>query len=195
MLLAVLHWLRFVDDDGCTMVRSAWVGLRLDVGQVNPCILAHVLRFLHAKGLHAWSLNHGSACSKLVCTSLRECRQTLELLIAHGLLVKRQQGELALTLTAENHTQIRDAILNGRQGRYQRLDSAGIIRARDIQRLQKRLRYISGPDYALLLSQLDELRAEHNLQKLISRCDLLRKDMRRSLRQGGQEVLLTSRAP
>lgn len=39
-----------------------------------------------------------------------------------------------------------------------------------------------------MLSQLEELRAEHKLQKLISHCHLLRKDMRQSLREGGRVV-------
>ena len=112
----------------------------------------------------------------------------MELLLANGLLVKRKQAELALSITAENHLGIRDAIssLKGLQGRYQRLDSAGITRGREIQRLRERLRNNFGPEHASLLSQIEELRAEHNLQKLVSRCDLLRKDMRRCLSEGGQ---------
>ena len=114
----------------------------------------------------------------------------MKLLLAHGLLVKRSQAELALTLSAENHLQVRETIstLNGLQGRYKRLDSAGIARAGEIQRLQKRLCYISGPERPTMLSQLEELRAEHKLQKLISHCHLLRKDMRQSLREGGRVV-------
>ena len=112
----------------------------------------------------------------------------MELLLAHSLLVKRKQAELALTLTAENHLEVRDAIssLNGLQGRYQRLDSEGVARAREIDTLRKRLRRMPGPDSGPLHSQLQELCAEHKLQKLISRCNLLRKDMRQSLRPGGQ---------
>ena len=35
-------------------------------------------------------------------------------------------------------------------------------------------------------SQLSELRSAHALQNILSRCNLLRKDMRRALREGGQ---------
>ena len=180
----------FFDAEGCLHVHSLHVSLRMEMSQLNPCMLLHLLRVLHDNQLTTWSLHHYASYSTLSCTDFRDCMQTLQLLLAHGLLVKRKQAQLALSLSVENHQQIRDAIsaLNGLQGRYQRLDSAGITRAREIQTLQKRLRYISGPERATMLSHLENLRAEHNLQKLISRCDLLRKDMRQSLREGGQVV-------
>ena len=56
-----------------------------------------------------------------------------------------------------------------------------------------RLQRLNGPERASMLSQIEELLAEHNLQKLISRCELLRKDMRQSLRKGGQVVSTSSR--
>ena len=180
----------FFDAEGTIIVCPTRAGLRLETWQVNSCVLEHLLRFLHENGLKAWTLYHWRSASALVCTRLSDAKQTLERLLANGLLVKRRQAELALTLAADNHLQIRDAIssLSGLQGRYQRLDTAGVVRAREIKRLQMRLRYISGPEHASLLSQIEELRTEHNLRKLISRCDLLRKDMRRCLRQGGQVV-------
>ena len=169
----------FFDAEGSITVRPAYAGLKLSMDQVNPCVLMHLLHFLREKGLRTWSLHHGISCSSLVCTNVKESKKTLELLLAHGLLVKRKQANLALSLSAENHLDIRDAIssLNGLQGRYKRLDSDGIARAREIKRLRDRLRYVSGPERGSMLSKLEELRAEHNLQKLISRCDLLRKDM------------------
>ena len=184
----------FFDAEGCISVRPLNAGLQLSMGQVNPSVPVHLLLFLREKGLPTWRLHHRTACSSLVCTNIKECKQTLELLLEHGLLVKREQAELALSLTAENHLQIRDAIssLSGLQGRYQRLDSAGVARARDIKRLQARVRRLAGPERARVLSQLDELLAEHKLQKLISQCDLLRTDMRQCLRQGGQVVSPTT---
>ena len=180
----------FFDAEGAIMVHPTRAGLCLEVWQVNPCVLARLLHFLFECGLKAWSLHHRVSSSVLVCNKLPDIQQTLELLLANGLLVKRKQAELALTLSADNHLQVRDAIssLNGLQGRYKRLDSAGVARAREIRRLKDRLRKISGPEHATMLSQLHELRAEHKLQKLISRSDLLRKDMRQSLRQGGQVI-------
>ena len=184
----------FFDADGCITVRPSSVGLKLSMDQVNPCVLAHLFSFLHEKKIRSWNLYHGPSSSELVCQSIEDCKQTLELLLENGLLVKRRQALLALSLTAGNHLRIRDAIssLNGWQKRYQRLDSAGIARAREIQRLQWRLRRLAEPEHASMLSQLHQLRAEHNLQKLISRCNLLRKDMRQSLRQGSAVVSSTN---
>ena len=184
----------FFDAEGSISVRPSCAGLQLKLDQVNPCMPRELLRFLHENHLSRWSLYEYASHSSLVCQSTEDCKQTLKLLLANGLLVKPKQAELALSLTAENHLQIRDAIssLSGLQGRYQRLDSAGVARAQEIQRLQRRLYRLTGPEHASLLSHLDHLRAEHNLQNLISRCDLLRKDMRRSLRQGGRVACATT---
>ena len=179
----------FFDAEGSILICPTSTSLRLEVKQVNPCMLVHLLRFLGENRLQGWSLHH-HAYSALVCNNLRDCKQTLELLIANGLLVKGKQAELDPKLHVENHLRIRDAIssLKGLQGRYTRLDKDDIARAREIQSLRMRLRYISAPEQAALLSQIEKLRAEHNLQKLITRCSLLRKDLRQSLRQGGQVV-------
>ena len=165
----------FFDAEGTIIVHPSSVGLRLEVTQVNPFVLQHLLRFLHEQHLKTWSLYHYATSSSLVCQKGEDCKKTLELLLEYGLLVKRNQAELALTLTAQNHLQIRDAIssLNGLQGRYQRLR-------------------LAGPERARVLSQLDELRDEHKLQKLISQCVLLRKDLRQSLRQGGRVLSATT---
>ena len=104
--------------------------------------------------------------------------------------MKRKQAELALSLTAETHLEIRDAIssLNGRQGQYRRLDKDGIVRAIEMRKVSAKLRYRmdSGLEYASLQRQIDELRSAHTLQNIISRCSLLRKGMRQALREGGQ---------
>ena len=184
----------FFDAEGTIIVHPTCAGLRLEIGQVNPCVLEHLLRFLLERGFKAWTLYHRVSNSVLLCERRPDPKQTLELLLANGLLVKRKQAELALTLSADNQLQIRAAIssLNGLQGRYKRLDSAGVARAREIRRVQCRVHRLSGPEHATMLSQLHELRAVQRLQKLISRCDLLRKDMRQSLRQGGQVVPSTN---
>ena len=184
----------FFDAEGTIVISPTSTSLRLEVKQVNPCMLVHLLRFLGKNRLQGWSLRHNASYSLLVCNKLPDCKKTLELLLASGLLVKAKQAELALKLSAENHLEIRDAIssLKELQGRYQRLNTDGIARARKIQRLQDRLRHISGPEHASVLSELEQLRAEHNLQKLISRCSLVRKDMRQSLRAGGRVVSPTN---
>ena len=180
----------FFDAEGAVIVHSIHAGLRLKLDQVNPWMLVHLLRLLHENHLFGWKVYHRDNCSSLVCNTLKDCKQTLKLLLANGLLVKKKQAELALSLSAENHLEIREAIssLNGFQARYRRLDTDSIARAQEIHRLQSRLHRLSEPEYGSLLSKLDELRVEHKLQKLISRCDLIRKDMRQALRRGGRVV-------
>ena len=181
----------FFDADGsiCVTARGSQY-VRLQLSQVNPCILGQLQHFLHQNQLESWGLYHYAQSSVLACGNLAECKESLERLLANGLLVKRQQAELALNLSVENHLRTRDAIsgLNGWQARYWRLDKEGIARATEIKRLQARIRYqvASGLEYSSLQCQLGELRSAHALQNIISRCNLLRKDMRQALREGGQ---------
>ena len=179
----------FFDAEGSIHV-SPGRCLRLQLSQVNSCILGQLQHFLHQIQLPSWGLYHYSHSSVLLCCNGAESKESLKRLLANGLRVKRQQAELALNLSADNHLQIRDAIsaLNGWQARYQRLDKEGIARSTEIQRLQARLRcrVASGLEYASLQHQLGELRSAHALQNIIFRCNLLRKDMRRALREGGQ---------
>ena len=173
----------FFDAEGCISVRS-YSGLSLRLKQVNPRVLMELQGFLRHYG---WRLYHYGSCSELICNNTTGCKEVLERLLENGLLVKRKQAKLALTLSTENHLEIRDAIfaLNGWQKRYQRLDREGIARATEIHILQNRLRSRVGLEFTSLKCQIDELRSEHDLQTLISRSTLLRNDMRQALREGG----------
>lgn len=179
----------FFDAEGCVSV-GANHGLRLQLEQVNPGVLVQLQSFLYRNQLQSWSLNHYARRSALTCWNLDERKKSLERLLASGLLVKRQQAELAVSLTASNHLRTRDAIsaLNGWQNCYQRLDREGARRAAEIKRARERIRWRmgSGQEHGALQRQLDELRSEHVLQNLIARCSLLRKNMRRALREGGK---------
>ena len=183
----------FFDAEGCVSVERLSISLGLEVTQLNPYILAHFMRLLHQNGLDAWKLYSGSQLSRLVCSSFQVCKQTLYQLLGNGLMVKREQACLALMLTKKNHLQTREGIssLNGRQGRSQRLDEDGILRAKGIKRLQDKINSKSGTSILFLQHELDERQANHTVQNLISRCRLLRKDMRRALSQGGQVTALT----
>ena len=179
----------FFDAEGSIHVSSGRC-LRLQLSQVNPCILGQLQHFLQQNQLPSWSLYNYAHSSVLNCCNAAESKESLERLLENGLLVKRPQAELALNLSSENHLEIRDAIsaLNGWQKRYQRLDKEGVARSTEIRRLQARVHYhvASGLEYAYLQRQLGELRSAHALQKIISRCNLLRKHLRQALREGGQ---------
>lgn len=133
---------------------------------------------------------HYPSCSRVWCTNLDDCKQTLKLLLANGLCMKARQARLALNLTTHNHLEVREAVssLSGLQKCYNFLDSEGVARAKEINRLQQRVRQakrIPGGEKASLQHQLNVLQKEHKLQNLISECDLRRKDICAALREGG----------
>ena len=184
----------FFDAEGSVRVVSHSASCRLQIQQVNPCVLAQLQRFLHANSLQSWRLRNYKRCSELDCANLDDCKQTLKLLRANGLRVKARQAQLALSLTTENHLETREAIssLAGLQMRYHFLDHEGAARAKKIQRLQVRLsclRKASGEEHESLQRELDHLQKTHKLQNLVSECQLRRKDIRRALREGGSYIL------
>ena len=101
------------------------------------------------------------------------------------------QAELGLTISRDNYKEVRQAIagLNGWQARYRRLDEAGIERAKEIQTLQIRSYRTSCPQkLELLKDRVRDLQKEHVFQNLVSKCRLLRKDIRKALREGALVV-------
>ena len=109
-------------------------------------------------------------------------------MLAHGLSVKRQSAELALSMNVQNHLETRQAIseLGGRQSRYARLDHEGALRAQQIHNLQNKFNKAACEKMRASLGQdIQLLQEEHALQKLISQCRLLRSDIRRRLFDGG----------
>ena len=180
----------FFDAEGSVQVAASYVGLRLQVGQVNGHVLQSLLELLHQNGLTRWRLHHGCDASILWCKHRETCNQTQNLL-AHGLSVKSRQADLALTLTQRNHMEIRDAVssLGGRQGRYRRLDHDGSNRAHRIHALQAQLRLTTASERrSSLVSEIAQLQEVHALQNLISHCRLLRSDLRQRLADGAKVV-------
>ena len=183
----------FFDAEGSIHIKANAATSALEIKQNNPCVLLHLQQFLHRAGLQSWRLHHYKRDSKLVCTELDGRKRTLKLLLAHGLRMKAEQARLALTLTTENHLEIREAImmLSGNQNRYNCLDSAGVARAKKIKGLRDRIGRCDlscQEDKDVLEGELEELRKEHKLKTLISQCILLRKDIRRALREGGSYI-------
>ena len=180
----------FFDAEGSIRVLAHAASCTVAIKQVNPCVLVQLQRFLHANGLQSWCLYHYSQMSLLVCNRLGECKRLLKELLVSGLLVKAEQAQLAIALTTERHLEVREAImmLNGNQNRYNCLDSAGVVRAKKMERLRAKIRRREVPSAGendALQRELEELREEHKLKTLISQCILLRKDIRRALREGG----------
>ena len=179
----------FFDAEGSISV--VWTGarIRLEIGQMNPFVLDELQNFLHRHNLIGWKVyNYNVWGAKLVCQRFVTCQLTLQHLLSWGLSLKQKQAALALSLTPENHLEVRDAIfrLNGLQKQYDRLDDKGIARAKEIAKVSRQLRNASSQDtHDLLQRKVQELREQHVLQNLITKCQRLRSGIRQSFREGG----------
>ena len=177
----------FFDAEGSISVRPYNVGLQLHLRQVNSCVLKHLVAFLHKNGLEKWAFYEYNSSSRLSCADLPTAKRTLELLLSNGLLLKKMQAQLALSLSPSNHQQVRKDVmnLNGWQGRYIRLDEDGSLLAQKIQALQIKSYRIScekGREQAQ--NQIQDLKEELAFHKLVSRCRYLRAHIRESLSEG-----------
>ena len=178
----------FFDAEGSISIRGHSFGIRLEVGQMNIFVLQELQHFLYQHNLKHWKIYHCVHVPTLVCQHLATCQLTLQHLLAWGLSLKKTQAALALTLTPGNQSDVREAIfrLNGLQNQYQRLDDQGIARAKEISKISKQLRCASSREnHDLLQRKVQELREEHVLQNLITKCHRLRSGIRMSLREGG----------
>ena len=177
----------FFDAEGSVCISPSCTAIKLSIFQANPCVLRHLLMFLHTNGLERWRFfAHGERAS-LCCTELATAKRTLELLLSNGLLVKKMQAKLALALNASNHQQVRKDImnLNGWQCRYARLDEEGSLLAKRIKALQaKSYRISCEKGKEQVGNQIQDLKEELAFHKLVSRCRYLRKHIRQSLIEG-----------
>ena len=180
----------FFDAEGSIAIRATCAATTLQISQMNRFVLEHLHTFLHSHGLSSWSLGHGygDCCySQLFCADFATSKQTLQRLLDSGLDLKSKQASLALSLTRDNHQAVREDLfnLNGFNRRYQRLDSEGIARAKEIARTRYQLRNASFSNLESLQVKVRKLKEEHLLQNLITRCCRLRRDTRLSLKEGG----------
>ena len=184
----------FFDAEGSVSVHHSYVALELRIVQANPCVLKHLLVFLHTNGLERWHLYGNGKRSELCCTELATAKRTLELLLSSGLRLKKMQAKLALSLNASNHQQVRKEVmnLNGWQGRCSRLDEEGSLLAKRINALQRKSYRIScEKGREQVQNQIEDLKEERAFHKLVSRCRSLRAHIRQSLSEGAL-VLPTS---
>lgn len=175
------------DADGCIAISPASVTLILSVVQKNQFMLARVHDFLHQQGLVCRLYKNSSSYIALECTDLATCKQILKRLHMNGLDVKKKQAQLALTLTAANHAQLREQLskLKGHQARYQRLDEAGMGRAKAILKIRSRLRRTTSQQVrAKMEEELQALLQEHSRENLLCKARMLKLDIRKLLREG-----------
>ena len=131
----------FFDAEGSVSVHPFCVNLHLAIKQANPFILNHCLAFLQNHGLQKWAVYESRNGSQLSCRDLPTAKRTLELLLSNGLLLKKMQARLALSLNHCNHQQVRKDVmnLNGWQNRCTRLDEEGALLAKRINALRKKI--------------------------------------------------------
>ncbi len=185
-----MTWPRFAgffDAEGSVSVRAHSVMLQLTIMQANPFILKHILAFLQNHGLQKWALYEHKSISQLSCSDLPTAKRTLELLLSSGLLVKKMQAKLALSMDRNNHQQVRKEVmkLNGWQNRCTRLDEEGSLLAKRIKALQDKTRTNSSKkEREKAGNQIQELKEELAFHKLVSRCRYVRAHIRQSLSDG-----------
>lgn len=117
-------------------------------------------------------------------------RKVLERLLLAGLIVKKQQAMLALTLNRENCSSVREKLsaLKGNQKRTTLMDADGCKRAYHIKCVAARMRCSTrvGDDSIAesLREELQSLKFTHKMGNLERSVSLLRRDIRSLLSQG-----------
>lgn len=181
----------FFDAEGCIVVPPCRESIHLTVRQANPHVLEALLMFLHANNLFRWILCSSSGYFGLHCWDAVCSKATLALLLDHGLCVKSEQAKLAHAWTPGNHLETREAIsrLSGLQGRYRRLDANGVLRSKELQRLQIKLgRTKCVGTRVILQEEIDQLKEEHAIGKLAVACQTIRQDFRSLLCKGAHVI-------
>lgn len=188
----------FFDADGSIGIDARYPTLSLNLSQMCSFGLPYWFIFLLREGL-PWQLRSSRkvGSSTLACSHTGLCKSSLELLLQNGLLVKKEQAELALTLTATNHKDVREAVskLKGNQGRYLRLDAAGMDRSRQIKLLGEQLRSQKCQQSKQRREEeLKLLREEHARQNLVCKANALRFNIRQHFREGATILPLCATA-
>lgn len=193
--LQVITWAYlagFFDAEGCIQVKAAGTQIGLTIGQkhqeVLMCVRSAIQRSFPDVAVYITRFNTGFYSLGIHKTS--SARKVLERLLLAGLVVKKQQAMLALTLNEENHSSVREKIsaLKGNQKRTTRMDADGYKRACHIRRVAARMRCSTraGDDIIAesLREELQSLKLTHEVRNLERSVSLLRRDIRSLLSQG-----------
>ena len=181
----------FFDAEGCIKAPAMGAKIRLSVSQKNRHVLCWIDELWEADfGAHAsWYLQKSGA-TEISVSARYATHRILRRLLSHGLLLKRPQALLALSLEDVPHDAIRNSIsqLSGNQGRYQRLTEDGCRRSKAItstaSALRRRQAAGQAQEAAHLLQQLEAMKQQHKILKAVSVYQALRADIRALLAQG-----------
>ncbi|CAE8582627.1 unnamed protein product [Polarella glacialis] len=179
----------FFDAEGCIAISPHSIAIALTMTQCNRVILDRIHAFLEAEQPGVWRpVGKFGPAHRLTCSLSAGSREALQKMLSSGLVVKRQEAQVALTLDKINHLEVREGLakLSGNQSCYLRLDGAGVLRATNIKRAAIQLTQLpfASPKASFLQRQLQDLRQEHRHQHLVLKASVLRQDIRSLLKQG-----------
>ncbi|CAK0908039.1 unnamed protein product, partial [Prorocentrum cordatum] len=192
----------FFDAEGYVKIPNHSASVHLRICQVNRHGLDSILGLLRKDSVGSWHLRHYPAaarpCHMLDCTDSHTSMNTLRQLLASGLMVKRNQAELALTLGPGSALPLREAMsrLSGNQGKGKRLDEHGAVRVKLIRKVRRKvraqaLRASLGEDdgeFSSLIQQVWRLQSQHAVGILSSQISDLRQDIRSLLAKGASLI-------
>ena len=181
----------FFDAEGCIRFRPAQTAVQTCFAQKQPGVLHWIAAFLQAD-LDVASFWHRQRCGTVTMTiyARHDTHLVMRRLMAHGLLAKKPQALLALSIREMPYNVVRNRAmrLSGNQSRYRRLTDDGCERARAIALAGGALRRIqaagSDEEAAHLSRQLQAMKEDHEVRNAFSTYRTLQIDIRALLAQG-----------
>ena len=181
----------FFDAEGCIRALPSASAVSVSMSQKDRSVLSWIDNFWRV------DLRLTSSCSlqktgvtEMTVSSKYYVQLLLRRLLANGLLGKRQQALLGLSLGSVPYGDIRNGLnkLSGNQGRYQHLTEEGCQRSRGIRLMQgtfaRRLAAGKLEEAEQLQRQVEAMREQHKLLNTMAVYDALRRDIRSLLSQG-----------
>ena len=130
----------FFDTSGSIVV-DALDRMKVEITRKHGATIQALQEFLTENGIATTRFTRVDGYPRLILACSSDVKRLLRALLESDLLVKKQQAELALSRTKENHWEIREKIqaLNGNRSKFQRQDRDGATRAAQLNNLSTRL--------------------------------------------------------
>ena len=181
----------FFDAEGCIKARAKQAAITVCLSQRDRNVLYWIDDFWRAVlGLASHWYLQKTGVTEVSVLSACGVPLLLRRLLANGLLVKRPQALLGLSLGSVQYQDLRDSIqqLSRNQSRYQRLTEDGCQRAKAIALVQCSIRpnFAAGrkDDASQLQQKLEALQQEHKLLNAAAVYEIVRRDIRGLLARG-----------
>lgn len=181
------------DAEGCISTRPTGMQIVLIIAQKRAEVLCCARTTMQRSfpGIDVYIRCTKAGCHVLSISRTASARVVLKRLLFAGLVVRRQQAVLVLSMHRHRHTSFRYKLssLKGNQAHTILMDADGCARAHKIKLARGRLRHsvrTGGANGAELQAELESLQMVHKLKKLENRAALLRRDARRLLKEGAR---------